>query len=72
MFLFDLTATTINNYNDHEKEPSDPPVQRQRRCSSRWLYSCSASTLGIYLVLLTDIVVLLAGGLCFFLRVIYS
>lgn len=72
MFLFDLTATTVNNYSDTKK--NGQPLQFSRR-TALWITAVLfllSTALGVYLVSLTDIVVLLAGGLCFFFGVIYS
>jgi 1,4-dihydroxy-2-naphthoate octaprenyltransferase len=72
MFLFDLTATTINNYSDTKK--NGQPLQFSRRTA---LYITVVLLLlsagfGLALVGLTDVVVLLAGGLCFLFGIIYS
>jgi 1,4-dihydroxy-2-naphthoate octaprenyltransferase len=72
MFLFDLTATTINNYNDTKKNHQTLQFKRRTALLITLVLFMLSAALGIYLVILTDLVVLLAGGLCFFFGVIYS
>ena len=72
MFLFDLTTTAINNYVD--TKTNDQTLQFRRRTAFfiiLILFVLSAA-LGIYLVCLTDVIVLLLGGLCFLCGVLYS
>lgn len=72
MFLFDLTATAINNYIGAGKEGEKLPLRRK---TAKWiiyvLFAVSAA-LGLYLTFLTDAVVFLAGGLCFLCGVLYT
>jgi 1,4-dihydroxy-2-naphthoate octaprenyltransferase len=72
MFLFDLTTTAINNYID--TKTNDQQLQFERSTALRIIYVlfCISSFLGIYLALITDIVVFLAGGLCFLAGVLYT
>lgn len=72
MFLFDLTTTAINNYID--TKTNDQQLQFERRTALRIIYVLFgiSSFLGIYLALITDIVVFLAGGLCFLTGVLYT
>ena len=72
MFLFDLTATTINNYSDTKKNHQTLQFPRRTALLMTAVLFLISAALGVYLVSLTDIVVLLAGGLCFFFGVIYS
>jgi 1,4-dihydroxy-2-naphthoate octaprenyltransferase len=72
MFLFDLTATTINNYNDTKKNHQTLQFKRRTAFLITLALFLLSVALGVYLVILTDLVVLLAGGLCFFFGVIYS
>lgn len=72
MFLFDLTATTINNYSDTKKNGQPLPFKRRTARLITFILLLASTALGLYLVSLTDIVVLLAGGLCFFFGIIYS
>ena len=72
MFLFDLTTTAINNYVD--TKTNDQTLQFKRRTAFfiiLILFVLSAA-LGIYLACLTDVIVLLLGGLCFLCGVLYS
>lgn len=72
MLLFDLTATTINNYSDTKK--NHQTLQFSRRTARRITFALFTLSLafGLYLVSLTDVVILLAGGLCFLFGVMYS
>jgi 1,4-dihydroxy-2-naphthoate octaprenyltransferase len=72
MFLFDLTTTAINNYID--TKTNDQILQFERRKALIIIYVLFAvsAALGIWLVALTDLVVLLAGGLCFLCGVFYT
>jgi 1,4-dihydroxy-2-naphthoate octaprenyltransferase len=72
MLLFDLTATTINNYNDTKKNGLPLPFPRRRAFWITVLLLVLSTALGIYLVCLTDVVVLLLGGLCFLFGILYS
>jgi len=72
MFLFDLTATTINNYSDTKNNGQPLPFNRRAARLITLILLLLSMALGLYLVSLTDIVVLLAGGLCFFFGIIYS
>jgi 1,4-dihydroxy-2-naphthoate octaprenyltransferase len=72
MFLFDLTATTINNYTDTKKDAQPLPFQRSKAFLVTIVLLLLSAAFGIYLVTLTDVVVLLLGLLCFFFGVIYS
>lgn len=72
MFLFDLTTTAINNYID--TKTNSQPLQFNRSIAlAIILVLLGISTfLGLYLVYLTDIVVLLLGGLCFLCGIFYT
>jgi 1,4-dihydroxy-2-naphthoate octaprenyltransferase len=72
MLLFDLTATTINNYSDTKKNSQALPFSRSTARAVTVVLFLLSAAFGIYLVTLSDIVVLLAGGLCFLFGVIYS
>lgn len=72
MFLFDLTATTINNYSDTKKNHQTLQFSRRTALLITIVLLLTSMGLGIWLVGLTDIVVLLAGGLCFLFGIIYS
>jgi 1,4-dihydroxy-2-naphthoate octaprenyltransferase len=72
MFLFDLTATTVNNYSDTKKNGLPLPFTRRNALLVTSLLLLSSAAFGLWLVSLTDIVVLLAGGLCFLFGILYS
>lgn len=72
MFLFDLTATTINNYMDTKKNGQALQFSRRTAKTITLVLFFISVGLGLYLVNLTDIVVLVAGGLCFLFGVLYS
>ena len=72
MLLFDLTATTINNYSDTKKNHQTLQFSRRTALLITAVLFALSLAFGLYLVGLTDIVVLLAGGLCFLFGVIYS
>ncbi len=72
MFIFDLTTTAINNYID--TKTNDQQLQFSRKTALRIIYVMFgiSAFLGIYLALITDIVVFLAGGVCFMAGVLYT
>ncbi|HYE68351.1 MAG TPA: UbiA family prenyltransferase [Anaerovoracaceae bacterium] len=72
MFLFDLATTAINNYID--TKTNGQTLQFKRRIAFLIIFvMLGVSTLmGLYLVYLTDIVVLLIGGLCFLCGIFYT
>lgn len=72
MFLFDLTATTINNYCDTKKNSQALPFARRKAFFITLLLLMLSIASGLYLVYLSDAVVLLAGGLCFLFGILYS
>lgn len=72
MFLFDLTATTVNNYNDTKKNQQMLAFSRPAALAVTFVLLTLSTALGVWLFALTDIVVLLAGMVCFFFGIIYS
>ncbi len=72
MFLFDLTTTGINNYID--TRTNDQILQFKRSVARAIIYIMLAISigLGLWLVFLTDWVVLGIGGLCFICGVFYT
>jgi 1,4-dihydroxy-2-naphthoate octaprenyltransferase len=72
MFLFDLTTTAINNYID--SKTNDQILQFSRKTAVFIIYCLLgiSTALGLYLVYLSDIVILLAGGLCFLCGIFYT
>jgi 1,4-dihydroxy-2-naphthoate octaprenyltransferase len=72
MFLFDLTTTSINNYID--TKTNKVPLQFKRtsaKAISLILLGVSIF-FGLWLVILTDLVVLITGGLCFLIGIFYT
>ncbi len=72
MFLFDLTTTAINNYVDTKTNGQILPFQRQTALRIIWALFVLSTLLGLCLAYLTDVVVLLLGGLCFLCGVFYT
>ena len=72
MFLFDLTTTGINNYID--TRTNDQVLQFSRPVAKTIIFVMLAVStgLGLWLALLTDLVVLGIGGLCFICGVFYT
>ena len=72
MLLFDFTTTAINNYIDTRDNTQVLQYQRRTALVIIFVLLGVSAFLGIYLVTLTDIVVFLAGGLCFLCGVFYT
>jgi 1,4-dihydroxy-2-naphthoate octaprenyltransferase len=72
MFLFDLTTTAINNYIDSKTNGQQLQFERRTALGIIYVLFTVSSFLGIYLALITDIVVFLAGGLCFLTGILYT
>ncbi len=72
MFIFDLATTAINNYIDTKTNDQILQFERRKAFIIILLLLVISSFLGIYLVYLTDIVVLLLGGLCFLCGIFYT
>lgn len=72
MFLFDLTATAINNYLDSRENGIPLTLSRPRAFAAIIILLAIATALGLYLAYRTDAVVLLAGGLCFLCGIFYT
>ncbi|WP_010632124.1 1,4-dihydroxy-2-naphthoate polyprenyltransferase [Sporolactobacillus vineae] len=83
MLLFDLAATAINNYMDYRKATSDEYRRRENIIGQENIpegrvvfmiisFVAVATALGIWLVVRTDLVVLLAGMVCFAIGILYS
>ena len=72
MFLFDLTTTAINNYIDSKSTQQQLAYRRRTALIVIWALFFISAALGLYLVVLTDIVVLLTGALCFACGVFYT
>jgi 1,4-dihydroxy-2-naphthoate octaprenyltransferase len=72
MFVFDLTTTAINNFID--TKTNNQTLQFKRRIALIIIYilfGISAS-FGLYLAYLTDLVILILGGICFLCGVFYT
>jgi len=72
MFLFDLTTTAINNYIDTKTNHQSLQFKRSTALIIILVLLGISASLGLYLVFLTDIVVLLIGGICFLCGILYT
>lgn len=72
MFLFDLTTTAINNYIDTKTNDQKLAFARKRAFIILLILLLVSVGFGIWLVILTDIIVLFLGGLCFICGVFYT
>lgn len=72
MFLFDLATTAINNYIDTKTNSQTLQFKRSTALAIIFVLLGISTLLGLTLVYLTDIVVLLLGGLCFLCGVFYT
>jgi 1,4-dihydroxy-2-naphthoate octaprenyltransferase len=72
MFLFDLTTTAINNYIDTKNNHQILQFERRTALIIIYVLFGMSSALGLYLAYLTDIVILLIGGICFLCGVFYT
>lgn len=72
MFVFDLTTTAINNYIDARSNEQVLQFKRRTALVIIMVLFGVSTALGLYLAYLTDIVVLLIGGICFLCGVLYT
>lgn len=72
MFMFDLTTTAINNYIDTKNNHQTLQFKRRTALIIIYVLFAISTALGLYLAYLTDIVVLITGGLCFLCGVFYT
>ncbi len=72
MFLFDLATTAINNYIDTKTNHQILQFKRSIALVIIIILLGMSTILGLYLVYLTDSVVFLLGGLCFFCGIFYT
>lgn len=72
MFLFDLTTTAINNYIDTKNNHQMLQFERKTALIIIYVLFTISAALGLYLAILTDIVIFLVGGLCFLCGVFYT
>ena len=72
MFLFDLTTTAINNYIDSKTNGEDFGFSRKTMRYILFSLLIISTILGLYLVYLTDWIVLLLGAISFFVGITYT
>lgn len=72
MFIFDLTTTTINNYIDSKSNHQDYGFSRKTLKVILFALLGISTGFGLWLVFLTDYIVLLIGAFCFFVGIIYT
>lgn len=72
MFLFDLTTTSINNYIDSKKNNQILPYSRRKAKFILFLLLALSILFGFWLYLLTDLLILFVGGLCFLAGIFYT
>jgi len=72
MFIFDLATTAINNYIDTKTNHQSLQFKRNHALVILLLLLATSTVLGIYLVVLTDLVVLFMGGICFLSGILYT
>ncbi|ROR25679.1 1,4-dihydroxy-2-naphthoate octaprenyltransferase [Mobilisporobacter senegalensis] len=72
MFLFDLTTTAINNYIDTKDNGQRLQFRRSTALIIIYILLGLSMALGLYLAYLTDIVILLIGGICFLCGIFYT
>lgn len=72
MFFFDLTTTAINNYIDSKNNGQVLAFERKKSLLIIYLLFVISAGLGLYLAYITDLVVLVAGGICFLCGVLYT
>lgn len=72
MFIFDLTTTAVNNYIDTKTNDQVLQFQRRKALVIIFVLFGISAALGLYLALITDIVVLLLGAICFMAGILYT
>lgn len=72
MFVFDLTTTAINNYIDTKTNHQTLQFKRSVALILIYLLLFISIISALFLVYLTDIVVLILGGLCFACGIFYT
>lgn len=72
MFIFDLTTTAINNYTDTKTNGQKLDFRRTTVLMIIFIMLFISAGLGLYLVYLTDIVVLFVGVICFICGILYT
>jgi 1,4-dihydroxy-2-naphthoate octaprenyltransferase len=72
MFLFDLTTTAINNYIDSKGNDQILPFNRKTALVLIYLLLGLSILTGLALAVLTDILILFIGGICFMCGILYT
>lgn len=72
MLIFDMTATAVNNYEDTKINNQVLQFKRHTALFIIIIQLLISISLGIYLAVITDIVVLFLGMLCFLFGILYS
>ncbi len=72
MLLFDLTTTAINNYIDSKDNGQTLAFKRKTSLAVIFVLFALSTVLGLYLAYLSDLVILLAGAVCFACGVFYT
>lgn len=72
MFFFDLTTTAINNYIDSKNNGQVLSFGRKVSLLLIYILFGISAGLGLYLAYITDLVVLVAGAICFLCGVCYT
>lgn len=72
MIIFDLTTTAINNYIDSKDNGQKLEFKRSTALIIILVMLFISAGLGLYLVYLTDLVILFAGAICFFCGILYT
>lgn len=72
MFFFDLTTTAINNYIDTKENDQVLAFGRKQALLIIYVLFGISAAFGLYLAFLTDLVVLVTGGICFLFGVCYT
>lgn len=72
MFIFDLCTTAINNYIDSKTNGQDIGFSRKTGRNLIFAMFFISAALGLYLVYISDIIVLFMGMFCFAVGVLYT
>lgn len=72
MFFFDLTTTAINNYIDSKGNGQALDFGKKTSLYIIYLLFIASTLFGLYLAYLSDIVILVAGGICFLCGIFYT
>ncbi|MFU0825999.1 MAG: Prenyltransferase [Lachnoclostridium sp.] len=72
MFLFDLTTTAINNYIDTKDNEQKLPFGRKTALVLIYVLLGVSILTGLILAMLSDVVILIIGGICFLCGILYT